>query len=182
MTDLGRMSVQCRSIHSRHACRAPDSPVDSHPGGSARKAGHRLYCPSPFTSTRKCPVSSSNGLSMLFRTPYTAIITWSGDCQTRRFSHRTPDRFRDAVLSGMEAGRRGLAKARLPLQSLAVALDLRACFGGTLTASEAKVSTGSIDPGRYLTPAAAHQELGCSTCTQPNLNRRRSTSVKCSKP
>lgn len=90
-SDLGRISAQCVSIQSRHAWRAPDCPVAVHPRGTERKAGHRLYWPSPFWSTRKCPASSSNGLSMLLLLP-------------RRYPHRQVgarhDKFSHKVLRG----------------------------------------------------------------------------------
>ena len=97
---------------------------------------------------------------------------------TRRLSHRQVTARHDNFHTGPATLPRRSSKWELGRGTRFACLPAPVA----LTASEAKVSAGSIDPGRYLTLAATHQELGCSTCTQQNLNRRRSFSVRCSKP
>src|SRR6478752_5056956 len=45
-SDIGRISVQCASIQSRHSFRPPAGPTAVHPCGGARKVGHTEYWPS----------------------------------------------------------------------------------------------------------------------------------------
>src|SRR5215211_8531339 len=58
---LGRMSVQCVSMYSRHACRLSSEWATVQPAGTSTKIGHSEDCPSSLTSTRYAPSGSSNG-------------------------------------------------------------------------------------------------------------------------
>src|SRR5579875_2470042 len=62
---LGRMSIQFRSMKSRHSARLASPYTRRQPAGMSVKIGHRLCCSSSLTSTKKVPVSSSNGLMLI---------------------------------------------------------------------------------------------------------------------
>src|SRR5580700_10013472 len=66
------MSVQVRSIQSRHSLLGPCGPTAFQPAGISRESGHKEYWPSSFTSTKKLKVSSSKGFVIVC-----VLLTWA---------------------------------------------------------------------------------------------------------
>ncbi len=83
---FGRISGQFCSMYSRQAARSAKPYTTRQPAGTSANSGQRLCCSSSLTSTKKRPLSSSNGLALTRSPNHPAVIIQGQDRQRRQHS------------------------------------------------------------------------------------------------